>query len=916
MLREISKLKLASIMLCALLCSCADDLDVVHNGDGYTITLNYTVDNINDREGRPASRAADDPDWPNIQSVHMIFFDAATDKWVATVESSEAVNDGQLSLSGVNLEPDRQYKTLIIANAAKFVPPGYESYTEYIGEAGDYTTVRNKLMVYGSPTAQLYPLIGEWVNGAGREATFSFEAGGEVRGAIRFRRSVCRLDIINEIPAANLRDVKIQVCNTRRNSSVFREVMLPDESVNIYELTNVFSPEVKDETKWISIPSDGGELKGAFYIFPTSSNAPAAGDYATTCIMVKGYYGSDTNPSYYRMNLNNHGKVQSLNPNRFYRVYITNVADRGLPNLDDAWAKEEPIQINVVECTRELPDGLVQIEGFEASSGMTKDNNPNGTTHHPLKLSVQLADPVGTDIYVQSDFDTNVDAYLSTNINDRRTIAPLANMTNASSKPCIKVDVNTPFYLHVYRTGPGDQTFRGNITVYTYINGGKPSGNSPTGYVAKKIIPVEITTNCEISDPLLKLERFVERDISYWFKGEDYDEVKARADATNTKFWSKTDQLVKAGKASLLSSWYYLDHIQETKAVVIADRPQFSLPRYSGGVFRPAYNYNAYMNVRLGGNSTSDANWRNNNLTPLPTHCPHGCHFNRNVASWMNNTTWRNDAQDELWYQSSSDWSKWHWDLPEFKEIGSGTFTSSSASTALALLGPNNSSPTNTSYKRVKTCLDNNIVVSKNRAFILSDFKKLKKDTEADYTYFGCYLSFHEAYNDLFFWCSREDVAPYSGWGKWTGYPIEWPTRATDSSLPYKYQKPFTPMVTYDPNATGVRYDRQCDDISTQSGYPVFWSNYIYGRTNSSYNFRAFHIQHGFTYTNKKPVGGVNMGHKFLAYFPELGGFVLNKIADGLIYQLSWQVGSPRPWRPISSTEWATVNQNNKYIPR
>lgn len=126
------------------------------------------------------------------------------------------------------------------------------------------------------------------------------------------------------------------------------------------------------------------------------------------------------------------------------------------------------------------------IEGFSSTP-----SNINGLVSSKLFM-VTLTNPAQYTFKVESSFNKNADAYLSLNT---PTVTTSSYRENSVTKNLLTGGMNENiFYLHVFRTGPGDPVIRGNIkvTAIPAVDSGLPEQSLS--------FPVEIHTSCDIGD--------------------------------------------------------------------------------------------------------------------------------------------------------------------------------------------------------------------------------------------------------------------------------------------------------------------------------------------------------------------------------------------------------------------------------
>jgi len=111
-------------------------------------------------------------------------------------------------------------------------------------------------------------------------------------------------------------------------------------------------PLLYDKTSDFSAPGVVDvAMKGAIYLFETKAPADTSQLNAldATCVVVGGLYGSDTNPSYYRVDFLKGKNFQDILRNHRYLVNITSVTGRGYQTPDEAYRnKSVNMAVNVL----------------------------------------------------------------------------------------------------------------------------------------------------------------------------------------------------------------------------------------------------------------------------------------------------------------------------------------------------------------------------------------------------------------------------------------------------------------------------------------------------------------------------------------------------------------------------------------
>ena len=148
--------------------------------------------------------------------------------------------------------------------------------------------------------------------------------------------------------------------------------------------------------------------------------------------------------------------------------------------------------LTVTPSVPEGQDGLV-IDGF----------NPTVTTLKSgisvqKKFIVNLADPTNYQYSVESDFNKDYDLFLSKDRADNSTITAGWTVNAKCLNKLTGLQNGESFYVNVFRTGPGDPTIRGTITI-------KAEPKSPDkGQAQTLAITISIKTSCIVNDVLIK----------------------------------------------------------------------------------------------------------------------------------------------------------------------------------------------------------------------------------------------------------------------------------------------------------------------------------------------------------------------------------------------------------------------------
>ena len=137
-------------------------------------------------------------------------------------------------------------------------------------------------------------------------------------------------------------------------------------------------------------------------------------------------------------------------------------------------------------------DGLV-IDGFDPTVTTLKSG-----ISVQKKFIVNLADPTNYQYSVESDFNKDYDLFLSKDRADNSTITAGWAANSTCLNKLTGLQNGESFYVNVFRTGPGDPTIRGTITI-------KAEPKRPDKGQAQTLsITISIKTSCIVNDVLIK----------------------------------------------------------------------------------------------------------------------------------------------------------------------------------------------------------------------------------------------------------------------------------------------------------------------------------------------------------------------------------------------------------------------------
>ena len=148
--------------------------------------------------------------------------------------------------------------------------------------------------------------------------------------------------------------------------------------------------------------------------------------------------------------------------------------------------------LTVTPSVPEGQDGLV-IDGFDPTVTTLKSG-----ISVQKKFIVNLADPTNYQYSVESDFNKDYDLFLSKDRADNSTITAGWAANSTCLNKLTGLQNGESFYVNVFRTGPGDPTIRGTITI-------KAEPKRPDKGQAQTLsITISIKTSCIVNDVLIK----------------------------------------------------------------------------------------------------------------------------------------------------------------------------------------------------------------------------------------------------------------------------------------------------------------------------------------------------------------------------------------------------------------------------
>ncbi len=337
---------------------CIDDLrnrNVFDSGAGDAF-IRFSVENV------VSTRDGDIQDMESVvDHAYLLFYEEdvslETGLPIAAVRAEiDAASPGTLKFKiPLLLNPDTDYQLLAVGNADDYIPNGFSSYEEYIeawcrnSSDSEFSPLQLFCDRIISPIDCLPMSGGVAGNSCFR---FSMENGAyKVSASLSFRRMVARIDVAN-IVKEGFKVEGILLCNWRDAVATSS----PDASIGnrLGEVHGVLSEENATDDMFITMPEfdeDGIQrLNKMIYCFPSVSYDSFLSDKESTALIIKAKYGSDTQSSYYRVNVGLNGNVSNVKANTKYFITIQSVKGSGASTPEEAYAaSESPIVLSVVE---------------------------------------------------------------------------------------------------------------------------------------------------------------------------------------------------------------------------------------------------------------------------------------------------------------------------------------------------------------------------------------------------------------------------------------------------------------------------------------------------------------------------------------------------------------------------------------
>lgn len=312
-----------------------------------------------DEDGHPAHSA--EAHETQVNHVYFIFF-GKDNRFITYQRANVATGATKVTFPvPSSLTTDTPYSVLMVANADYYPPVGFTTFPTFLTatcQGKTITQVQNDLQIavdhaMNKNTDQYLPMEGKLVDVDGSEIKFQYQVvnGRYVaNGAILFRRQVARIDLNNF--AADQLDIKwVKVCNYRNTTYICRD----------HYTGGMVQPGISDtdpttQSAYIPVEEaamDGDllcqKVKASLYTLPNEVARPSQDDAQTTYLMICAVYDKDTEPTYYRFNLNRGSEKQYLEKNHIYTANIMGVKGTGAPTESAARLTDAPVLLATVE---------------------------------------------------------------------------------------------------------------------------------------------------------------------------------------------------------------------------------------------------------------------------------------------------------------------------------------------------------------------------------------------------------------------------------------------------------------------------------------------------------------------------------------------------------------------------------------
>lgn len=321
------------------------------------VTISYSFDDLQTRS------IAATPAEKKVDKVYFVFYNSSTGGYVAWQGASVPAGSGAAGSFSLNipgaLTAGSKYRTLIVANYDEYKADG-KNFEDYIraNNSKSYDEMRRIMKSQSLARARVaapLPLFGILLGQDGEESLFTPPAPNSTEPlnvSVRFSRAVSRFDLHN-MAADRLVIAWVKVCNYRDAGYFFhQDAPLGDAVVKGTATTPPSDPNnlpagyVKAD---LPLPDTNRQdmADGGLYAYPNIASYTTQDDERTTCLLIAGYYQSETGGvntsklTYYRANVADAGLSQVLKRNYVYTVVINGVKRAGADTEDQAMSEKD-----------------------------------------------------------------------------------------------------------------------------------------------------------------------------------------------------------------------------------------------------------------------------------------------------------------------------------------------------------------------------------------------------------------------------------------------------------------------------------------------------------------------------------------------------------------------------------------------
>ena len=348
----------ALLPVLVLLAGCIrEEFDFGFGAEGKEVTVNYSFDDLQTRS------IAATPAEKKVDKVYFVFYNSSTGGYVAWQGASVPAGSGAAGSFSLNipgaLTVGSKYRTLIVANYDEYKADG-KNFEDYIraNNSKSYDEMRRIMKSQSLARARVaapLPLFGILLGQDGEESLFTPPAPNSTEPlnvSVRFSRAVSRFDLHN-MAADRLVIAWVKVCNYRDAGYFFhQDAPLGDAVVKGTATTPPSDPNnlpagyVKAD---LPLPDTNRQdmADGGLYAYPNIASYTTQDDERTTCLLIAGYYQSETGGvntsklTYYRANVADAGLSQVLKRNYVYTVVINGVKRAGADTEDQAMSEKD-----------------------------------------------------------------------------------------------------------------------------------------------------------------------------------------------------------------------------------------------------------------------------------------------------------------------------------------------------------------------------------------------------------------------------------------------------------------------------------------------------------------------------------------------------------------------------------------------